>query len=31
VLKIFDIYENGSWLFFVEELCEGGEVFDLFR
>ncbi len=31
VLKIFDIYENGAWLFFVEELCEGGEVFDYVR
>ena len=31
VSKLFDIYENGAWLFFVQELCEGGEVFEYVR
>jgi len=27
IIKIFEIYESDEWLYFVQELCEGGEVF----
>ena len=27
VLKIYDVYENDQWVFVIQELCEGGELF----
>ena len=27
IIKLFEVYENDDWIFFVQELCKGGELF----
>jgi len=27
IIKLMEVYENNDWIFFVQELCQGGELF----
>ncbi len=27
IIRLFEVFENDDWIFFVQELCTGGELF----